>query len=109
MDSGPAPYDASRNDKRRDRRTIAPGTTSSLLSGCPPPRVLDRLPDLLWRQRRRQLGDAVFGERVHHAVRDAGRTADGTRLAAALGAERIGLAGCGGVEGHLDRRNVFCA
>src|SRR6185437_6546446 len=59
--------------------------------------------------RRRQLGDAVLGERVHHAVGDAGRAADRARLAAALGTERIGLAGRRAVEGYPDRRNVLRA
>src|SRR5262249_1127245 len=56
-------------------------------------RVLNRLPYLLRSERRRQLRDAEFGERVHHAVGDAGRAADRTGLAAAFGAEWIGAAG----------------
>src|SRR4051794_11033256 len=72
-------------------------------------RVPDRLPDLLRRQRRVELGDAEFAEGVHHAVGDAGRAADGAGFAAALGAERIGAAGRGLVQRDHDRRNVVGA
>src|SRR6185437_14352992 len=65
-----------------------------------------RLPDLLRRQWGRELGDAEFRERVHHTVGDAGRAADRARLAATLGAERIGPARRRAVERHRDRRNI---
>src|SRR5580704_6591147 len=89
-----------------------PGMTRGEMPGRPLScgrllRVLNRLPDLLRRQWRRELGDAELGERIHHAVGDAGRAADRTRLAAALGTQRIGLAGRGAVERYFDRRNVF--
>src|ERR1700736_2108257 len=72
-------------------------------------RFPDRLPDFHRRQRRVQRLDAEFAERVHHAVGDAGRTADRAGLAAALGAQRIGAARRGLIERDLDRRNIVGA
>ena len=48
-------------------------------------------------------------ERIHHAIGDAGRAADGAGFAAALGAERIGAARRGIIQRHVDRRNVVGA
>src|SRR5579872_2376770 len=72
-------------------------------------RDLDRFPNLHRRDRRLDRGDAEIGERIHHAIGDAGRTADGAGFAAALGAERIGAAWRRTVQRHFDRRNVVGA
>src|SRR5579863_586060 len=67
--------------------------------------LLNRLPDLERRQGRGDGLDAKLAERVHHAIGDAGRTADRPRFAATFGAQRIGAAGCGIIERDRDRRN----
>src|SRR5713101_3986894 len=72
-------------------------------------RFPDRLPDFHRRQRRVQGLDAEFAERIHHAVGDAGRPADRTGFAAALGAQRIGAARRGFIERDLDRWNIVGA
>src|SRR5216683_2771773 len=72
-------------------------------------RFPDRLPDLHRRQWCVQGLDAEFAERVHHAVGDAGRTADRAGFAAALGAQRIGTARRGFIERDLDRWNIVGA
>src|SRR6202171_3475239 len=69
-------------------------------------RLLNRLPDLHRRQRRVQGLDAEFAERIHHAIGDTGRAADGAGFAAALGAQRVGAARRGLIERDLDRRNI---
>src|SRR5882757_5688626 len=84
-----------------------PGMTGHSLS--PHLRIPDRLPYLGRCQRRIKLLDAELAERIHHAVGDARRAADGTGFAAALGAERIGAARRGIVEGDSDRRDVVGA
>src|SRR5260221_7319516 len=69
----------------------------------------DRLPDFQRRQRGVEILDAELAERIDHAIGDAGRPADRAGFAATLGAQRIGAAGCGVVDRHLDRRNVVGA
>src|SRR3954451_15875869 len=82
-----------------------PGMTV-LMSAPRRPRFPDRLPNLLRRQRRVERLDAELAERIHDAVGDAGRPADRTGLAAALGPQRIGAARRGFVQRDLDRRNI---